>query len=309
MKTSKTTLNLIYSSLFFISINVSADEIADKISACNAALNKDELTSAITISEAILKHAPNHHEGLLCKGRALGAQNNYDAALNTLEMAAKQSKSGFDEILSHIFIGNLHKNNNKNMEAIASYEKSIKICEVEKNDKFKRINLNLIGETHIQNNNLDAALASYLTGSKLAMNDNERADSYERLASSYSALNQHDLAIEYQLKAVLMQQKAGTLDDYADASYILGQTYEKAKEYSNAERSYSKLLQFSKDNGGAYYEAKASYALGKVKAITGNTENAKTILVEALTIARNIGETKLASEIETSLKVLSSQRR
>ena len=309
MKISKTTLTIIYSSLFIMSINVSADEAADKVSACNAALNKGELSSAITISEAILKQVPNHREGLLCKGRALGAQNNYDAALTTLEMAAKQSKSGFDEILSHIFIGNLHKNNNRNMEAIASYEKSIKICEAERNDKFKRINLNLIGETQIKNNNLNAALASYLAGSKLALNDNERADSFERLASTYSALGQHDAAIEYQLKAVLMQQKAGTLDDYANASYTLAQIYEKAKEYGNAEKSFSKLLQFSKDNGGAYYEAKASYALGKIKAITGDTERAKTAMAEALVIARNIGEAKLASEIEISLKELNGQNR
>ena len=309
MKISKNTLTLIYSLLFFMSISSNADETADKVSACNAALNRGDLASAISASDAILKHAPNHREGLLCKGRALGAQNNYDAALNTLEMAAKQSKSGFDEILSHIFIGNLHKNNNKNMEAIASYEKSIKICEAEKNDKFKRINLNLIGEAHLQNNNLNAALANYLAGSKLALNDNERADSYERLASTYSTLGQHDSAIEYQLKAVLMQQKAGTLDDYANASYSLGLIYEKAKEYSNAEKSYFKLLQFSKDNGGAYYEAKASYALGKVKTITGDTERAKTAMTDALAIARTIGETKLTSEIETSLKELNGQNR
>jgi len=309
MNISKTTLTLICSSLFIININASADEVADKISACNAAINKGELTSAITISEAILKQAPNHRDGLLCKGRALGAQNNYDAALTTLEMAAKQSKSAFDEILSHIFIGNLHKNHNKNMEAIASYEKSLKICEAEKNGKFKRINLNLIGEAHINDSNLNAALASYLAGSKLALNDNERADSFERLASTYSALGQHDAAIEYQLKAVLMQQKSGTLDDFANASFTLGQIYEKAKEYGNAEKSYLKLLQFSKDNGGTYYEAKASYALGKVKAITGNTESAKTILANALTVAKNIGETKLASEIETSLNELNNQKR
>lgn len=309
MTTSQNTLILLVISLFFISINVNANELADKVSACDAALNKGDLTGAIIISDGILKQAPNHREGLLCKGRALGAQGQYAAALNTLEMAAKQSKSGFDEIISHIFIGNLHKNNNKNIEAIASYEKSLKICETEKNDKFKRINLNLIGEAHAQNNDLNAALSSYLAGSKLALNDNERADSFEHLAAAYSALDQHDQAIEYQLKAVLMQQKAGTLDKYANASYVLGQTYEKAKEYSNAEKSYSKLLQFSKDNGGAYYEAKASYALGKVKIITGDTERAKTAMTEALAIARNIGESKLASEIETSLNELNSQKR
>ena len=133
--------------------------------------------------------------------------------------------------------------------------------------------------------------------------------SYTHLDVYKRQLGQHDAAIEYQLKAVLMQQKSGTLDDFANASFTLGQIYEKAKEYGNAEKSYLKLLQFSKDNGGTYYEAKASYALGKVKAITGNTESAKTILANALTVAKNIGETKLASEIETSLNELNNQKR
>ncbi len=307
MKILDYTLTLVYSLLFIISINVNANELADKISTCNAALNKGDLASAIVASDAILKQAPNHREGLLCKGRALGGQGQYAAALDTLEMAAKQSTSAFDGIITHIFIGNLHKNNNKNAEAITSYEKSLKICEAEKNDKFKRINLNLIGETQAQNNNLNAALASYSTGSKLAMNDNERADSFERLAATYNALGQHDSAIEYQLKAVLMQQTAGTLDEYANASYVLGKTYENAKEYANAEKAYSKLLQFSKDNGGAYYEAKASYALGKVKAIMGDTDSAKTFLTAALSVAKSIDETNLAAEIETSIKKLSNK--
>jgi tetratricopeptide (TPR) repeat protein len=264
------------------------------------------LASAVSVSDEILKLETNNRDGLLCKGRALGAQGNYSVALNTLEMAEKKSQPGFEKIIANIFIGNLHKNNHKNAEAITSYEKSLKICETEKNDKFKRINLNFIGDTHMQNNDLNAALASYLVGSKLAMNDNERAESFERLASTYSILGQHDAAIENQLKATLMQQKSGTLDEYANASYELGKAYEKAKEYSNAEKTYSKLLQFSKDNGGAYYEAKANYALGRLKAIAGDATNAKTLMSDALKMAKNLGENDLAVEIDASLKNLNN---
>jgi len=300
------TLNSPFILLFFISFNLNAGELADKVSTCTTALSKGDLVRAISVSSDILKAEPNNYDGLLCKGRALGAQGNYSEALSTLELAVNNSQSGLEQIISYIFIGNLQKNSNKNAEAIASYEKSLKICELEKNDKFKRINLNFIGETHAKNNDLNAALASYLAGSKLAMNDNERADSFERLAAIYSALEQHDSAIEYQLKATLMQQKAGTLDEYANASFVLGQTYEKAKEYNHAENTYLKLLKFSKDNGGAYYEAKANYALGQLKAIAGDSANARILMADALKVAKSAGENDLAVEIDASLKKLNN---
>ncbi len=300
------TLIKSFSLLFFISINANAYELSDKIAACTLALNKGDSASAITVSAEILKLEPNNRDGLLCKGRALGAQGKYNEALSALESAEKNTQPGFDEIISYIFIGNLHKDNNKNAEAIASYEKSLKVCELEKNEKFKRINLNLIAEAHTQNNDLNAALTNYLAGAKLAMNDNERADSYERLAATYSALGQHDQAIEYQLKGVLMQQKSGTLDQYADACLALGQIYGKAKDYANAEKTYAKLIQFSKENGGVYYEAKSSFALAQLKVANGDAVNAKSMMADALNLAKNIGESDLAAEIETSLKKLNN---
>jgi tetratricopeptide (TPR) repeat protein len=302
------TLIKYYTLLFFILFNVNtkaiAEEVSDKVAACTLALNKGDFAKAVTVSEALLKLAPNNRDGLLCKGRALGALGKYNEALSALELAEMNTQPGFDEIISYIFIGNLHKDNNKNAEAIAAYEQSLKVCELEKNEKFKRINLNLIAEAQIQNNDLNAALSNYLAGAKLANNDNERADSYERLAATYSVLGQYDSAIEYQLKGVLMQQKAGTLDQYANASSTLGQIYVKAKDYANAEKTYAKLIQFAKDNGGAYYEAKADYDLAQIKALSGDTDGAKAMMTDALSMAKNIGERDLAAEIEASMKRL-----
>ena len=303
-KISTNTLIKLFTILFIISFNAGAQDLSEKAFTCNSALDKGNIASAIVVSDEILQLEPNNRDGLLCKGRALGAQGKYDAALSALEKAAKQSKPGIDEIISYLLIGNLHKENSNNGAAMASYEKSLKVSETEKNDKFKLINYNLMGEVHTQNNDLNAALASYLMGSKLTKNDNERADSFERLGITYSALGQHDLAIEYQLKGMLMQQKSGTLDQFADASLALGKVYANAKEYHQAEKTYAKLIQFAKDNGGAYYEAKASYDLAQMKAASGDTSNAKIIMGDALKLAKNIGDTGLSTAIETSIKKL-----
>jgi tetratricopeptide (TPR) repeat protein len=292
--------------LILLSFNVNADNISDKVSACKQAIEKGNFKASLNLANEILKLEKNNRDGLLCKGRALGAEGNYKEGLNALELAAKNSQVGLDEIIAYIFIANLHKNNQQYGEAIASYDKSLNLSRASKNDKFARINLNFIGDTHVNNHDLNAALTSYLEGSKLAMNDNERAESFERIAATYSALKQQDLAIEYQLKATLMQQKSGTLDDYANASYTLGQAYLSAKEYDAAEKTYAKLLQFSKDNGGAYYEAKASYGVAQVLAAKGEIDNAKNKFAEALKIAKNIGENDLVTEIDASLKKMSN---
>ncbi len=292
--------------LLLLSFNAYSLELSDKVAACNAALEQGDLTTATKAADEALQQQSDHHAALLCKGRVLGAAGKYNEGVNVLELATKTAQPGFEQIINYLLIGSLHKNNQKYTEAIANYEKSLKICESVKDNKFKRVNLNLIGQSHALNGDLNAALSSYLAGSKLANNDNERAENFEYLGATYSALGQHDNAIEYQLKGVLAQQKAGTLDDYANASLALGKVYALAKEYPNAENTYNKLIKFAKENGGAYYEAKANYDLAQMKAASGDAGKAKTMMADALKLAKSIGDTRLATEIETSMNKLAN---
>ena len=308
MKLEKTLSKLFISMFIFtfiLSFNVKAEDISDQLAACTTALKQADLVKAISISENILKTDANNRDGLLCKGRALGAQGNYKEALSALELGANQSKEPFEQIISQLLIGNLHKENKQYAAAIASYNKSLALCLEQKNQKFAHINYNLIGESYTQNGDLNAALASYKTGEKQAMNDNERADSQERLANTYSALGQHDSAIEFQVKAILMQKKSGTLDQYANACLEMGRIYIAAKEYQNAEKTYIKLVQFSQENGGAYYEVKANIGLAQTKLILGDTATAKNLLLASQKTAKNIGADDLSAEINTSLAKLS----
>ena len=298
------TLILIVNSLFLFSLSANANitEVAEKLGECTAALNKGDLNTAVKTSADLLKLDPKNHEGLQCNGRALGVQGKYAEAVSALEASAANTTDGFEQIISYLFLGNLHKNNNKNAEAIAAYEKSIKVCELEKNDKYKRISLNLMAEAQAQNKDFSAALTSYLAGSKLAMNDNERADSFERLASTYKALGQYDQAIEYQIKGVSMQQKAGTLDQYANANLALGDIYIAAKNYANAEKTFANLAKFSNDQGGAYFEAKADVGLAQTKTATGDKTAAKMFVDKAKNIAKDTKDKVLEQEIELTIK-------
>lgn len=304
VKLTQITLLIIVNALFLFSLSATANtaEVAEKLGECNAALSKGDFNKAINSASDLLKIEPKNHNGLQCKGRALGAQGKYVEAVSELESSAANTTDAFEQIIAYLFLGNLHKENNKNTEAIAAYEKSINICAIEKNDKYKRISLNLMGEAQVQNKDLNAALSSNLTGLKLAMNDNERADSLERVAATYKALGQFDLAIEYQLKGVNMQKKAGTLDQYANANLALGDIYIATKDYVNAEKTFVNLAKFSNDQGGAYFEAKADVGVARTKIASGDMAAAKVYVEKAKTIAKNTKDNALAQEIELTTK-------
>ena len=300
------TLIITFISLILISFNIYSDELSDKNTACNAALNKSDFGSAAKLVGEVLKRDANNRDTLICKGRLLGAQGSFDAALITLKQVEALSKESFEHIIGNMLIGNVYKAQQKYADAITSYETSMMAAKASKNEKYIRANHNLIGDAQSRAQDQNAALASYQAGAKLAMNDNERAESFELLASTYKTLAQYDSAIEYQVKAVQMQKLSGTLDQYADANLLLGQMQIAAKDYANADKTLTKFAQFAKDNGGAYYEAKANLYLAQSKVASGDTASARTLLVDARTLAKSVGANDLASEIELAEKKLAN---
>ncbi|MDX1914057.1 MAG: hypothetical protein SFU55_00605 [Methylophilus sp.] len=282
------TLNIFFKVLFLISFNLYAKDFSGQISACNQALDQANAARAVNLADAVLAQDAQHIEALLCKGRAFEALGKNDDAEKTLMLSVQHAKSGFETVIASLVLGNFYKNHDNLAFALTYYQKSLQASQQENNQKFIRIGLNLIGETYYQQKEYQAALKSYEEGAKLALNDNERADSYERLATAYQSMRMLDKAIEYQLKGTLMQKKAGTLDQYAEASLVLGQLFTENKDYPSAEKTYERLLQFSKDNGGDYYAAKTEIYLAQTKLAQGDQATANTLLQEASVIADKI---------------------
>lgn len=296
MKLEK-TLSISFISMILLSFNAYSDDIKSQVSACNQALDQANPSQAIQIADNILKQNNTHADALLCKGRAYSALGQNDEAEKILILAAKNAQAGFDTTIANLVLGNFYKQHQNPDLALASYQKSLASSQQEKNQKFIRISHNLIAEAYTQKHDYNAALNSYQAGSELANNDNERADSFERLASTYQALNQLDNAVEYQLKAVLMQKKAGSLDQYAEASLTLGKLFTQNKDYTSAEKTLQRLLKFSQENGGAYYEAKADLYLAQTKQAQGDKASATLLLQDAKKIAEKIQAEDLIASI------------
>lgn len=301
----KNTLTFKFILLILLNYSSAYAAVPEAVKVCNDAVNKGDATAAISQAEAILNDDAKNHEGLLCKARAQALQNDYQAAQQTFNQALEATNDGFSKVITYILLGNLHQKNTQTDAAIQAYSNSLQICAETGNQTYTRINHNLIGDSYKQAGDLKAAIESYKSSVSVANNDNERADSFGRLAAAYNAVNDHNKAIEFQLKSAVMQQKAGTLTEYAEALLSLGQFQFDAKEYASAKRSYQKLVKLGKDNGGAYYEAKANYKLAETLAADGDKASAKTLMADALALAKKIGAGSLAEEISQAEKKLS----
>jgi tetratricopeptide (TPR) repeat protein len=297
MKLEK-TLSLSFITMILLSLNSYGGDASSQISACNQALDNANPSQAIQIADVLLKQNNTQADALLCKGRALNALGRNDEAEKSLVSAVMNAQPGFNSTVANLILGNFYKQHQRTDSALVSYQKSLASSKLENNQKFMRISHNLIAEAYTQKQDYNAALTSYQAGSELANNDNERADSYERLASIYQALNQLDNAVEFQLKAVLMQKKSGTLDQYAEASLTLGQLFTQNKDYSSAEKTLQRLLKFSQENGGDYYEAKADLYLAQTKQAQGDQASATLLLQDAKKIAEKIQANDLVALIK-----------
>ena len=282
------------------------DVLAENYSAseCNKLLNTGNTTAAIDYSKAMLSLNGSDKDALLCQGRAYYAAKDFNKALVAFDLAEKNSNNDLDKIVAVFLKANASYALNQKDLALASYIKALKQSQMIANKAMERLTLNAIGDISNNDKDYQAALDWYIQGFKLAANDNERGESAEKVAGAYHALNKDDLALEYQIKAYLMHDRVGTPDQYAQSSILLGQYYAIVKNYDNAEKTLNKIIKFANEQGGEYYEAKASYVLAKVELARGDTEKAAKLIEKAKLIAKRTQDAALEKEIEKEIQGL-----
>ena len=280
------------------------DVLAGNYSAseCNKLLNAGNTTAAIDYSKAMLSLNGSDKDALLCQGRAYYAAEDFNKALVAFDLAEKNSNNELDKIVTVFLKANASYALNQKDLALASYIKALKQSQMIANKAMERLALNAIGDISNNDKDYQAALDWYIQGFKLAANDNERGESAEKVAGAYHALNKDDLALEYQIKAYLMHDRVGTPDQYAQSSILLGQYYAIVKNYDNAEKTLNKIIKFANEQGGEYYEAKASYVLAKVELARGDTEKAAKLIEKAKLIAKRTQDAALEKEIEKEIQ-------
>ena len=292
------TLTLVFISLFFNNVYA----ISPEASACNQAFAKGDLKAALAQSTKLPNTNQSDKDVLLCQGRVLSASGDLNAALAAFKLADELSADAFDKTIVALLTGHAYASAKQSDSAIASYQQAIALAISAKNQSFEFMAQNSIGDIYFKAKQYPLALAAYLSSNKLVSNDNERGESNERVALTYHHMNQHDLALEYQIKAFLMLSSVGTLDQYAHSGIELGRYYTLEKSYVSAENILNKIIKLAKEQGGAYYEAQASYMLAKVKVLTGDKAAAQALLEHAKLIAKNTHDNALAEEIDQEMQ-------
>lgn len=281
---------LITLTLLFNILNINNIMAADStVDACQAALAKGQYAQAVSAAE----QATGLPDAWLCKGRAQAASQQLEAAEQSFQHAIKLNPAGVTLISAYMLLGNTQLAQKHTDAALQSYQQAETLSQRAQLKRYEMIAHNLKGEALYANGDFPQALQAFQQGEKLAMNDNERADSYEHEAMAYERLQQLDKAVEYQLKAVMMQKKAGTPDQYAEASLSLGKLFVLQKDYVSAEKTYQRLMDYARDNGGAYYEAKSAIYLAEVKKQNGDAASAAQLLKQAEAIAAEIKDAEL----------------
>lgn len=287
-------------SVLLFSVNAFAltnDELA-----CNDFLQKGEAEKALQQADKILKNNAQSTSALICRGRALNQQGKPELATQAFKQAEASTNDAYDQTVAMVLAGNTLRRLQKNAEAIHEYERAIKTGQ--KYQPLIFMAYTSIGDTHEANNAPDAALAAYQQAQTLSMNDNERGESASKMAAIYVSLKQYDLAVENQVKAFLMMEKAGTLDQFAQASVTLGRDYYLNKNYEVAEKTLNKIIAFAKERGGAFYEAQGSYVLALVKAAQNDKDSAKKLVEYAKKLATETKDQSLLDEIERETKTI-----
>lgn len=295
----------LFAATFLLSLtpfaHAQASAAQDKPELCNRAVDDGDSVKALAFAEDALKQDAGNREALLCKGRALDLAGKYPEALAALQEAEQKSATPIEHMVAFTLTGNVQRDAKHYDEALFSYKQSLKLAEEQKNNAFQRINHNLIGETQTETNRLDDALKSYLAGSDLAANDEEHADNYARIAQTYSSLGKYDQAVEYQVKTVLSEERNGDFNRYAYANIELARIHAKAADYANAEKVLERIVARSKSQGAPFWEAKAYYYLAQDKAATGQSAEAKNLLIQAQQISQKIGADALNKEVSQTL--------
>ena len=276
-------LSFIFSSLCFANLAQANDA-----GTCTDAVRSGDFKTALSIANQLIIKDKSNRAGYVCKGKALAQTGDASGALEAFNQAERLAQTPQEHMTGHTLIGDVHSNAGRLTEAMASFNETLKLSQQTKDQRFERIALNKIGDTHMRMQQPNEALAVYKTGLKMGLNDNERADNYERIAMAYVALKEQDKAIEFYIKANQKNESTGEVERFADGLLALGNLYTQTQSYIQAERTLNQLLSLSKEYSNQYYEAKTYIALTQLKRAAGDAAAADAYHQQAKALAEKI---------------------
>lgn len=241
--------------------------------------------------------AQNTFDGTMCAGRAQQALGENAGARSTFAKAEALAKDKFGSMLAMTFQARAARAVGDSDAALTHYNRSLKLAHEIKAPQGEWANLNEIGQIYQDKKDFTTALGRFKDAYPFASNDNERSESNQLIAAAYHLAGDHDHAIEYQLKSVILEERSGDANQYLNAKLLLAVYAMDGHEYSRANNELSAIIKVSKEVESVYWEARATWQQSRMEKLRGNQDQSNALLKSATDLAEKSGVRSLMEEI------------
>ena len=259
---------------------------------CEKAIQGNNFKAAT--DEAIKLSKDNAFDGEFCLGKVFVNENKLDDGIKQFEKSEKLAQHPADQLLAIMFKGLAYKEKNDLNQAFNVFNTGYETAKLgnSKFVQFERRFLIQMGNIQESLKKHEDAYESYAKSLKASSNDEERAESYDKLARSASHQKYYDRAREYSLKGSVLYKKTGYLGEYAELTLLKAEYEVLDDAYDLAMNTLEELEKLCIDAGGEYYLAKTYIQLHKL-----SKDNKDAYLAKATDVANRIGAKDLLNDI------------
>lgn len=259
---------------------------------CEKAIQGNNFKAAT--DEAIKLSKDNAFDGEFCLGKVFVNENKLDDGIKQFEKSEKLAQHPADQLLAIMFKGLAYKEKNDLNQAFNVFNTGYETAKLgnSKFVQFERRFLIQMGNIQETLEKHEDAYESYAKSLKASSNDEERAESYDKLARSASHQKYYDRAREYSLKGSVLYKKTGYLGEYAELTLLKAEYEVLDDAYDLAMNTLEELEKLCIDAGGEYYLAKTYIQLHKL-----SKDNKDAYLAKATDVANRIGAKDLLNDI------------
>ena len=261
---------------------------------CEKELSKNDYAKAKQEAEKLIDNDP--FSGNFCLAKVFFNENKVSESILLFEKSEKLAQHPANQMLSIIFKGIAYKENNDLKQALSVFTTGYETAKLgnSKFVQFERRFLIQMGDVKERQKDNEKAYEYFAMSLKSSSNDDERAESYDRLAKCAANQGFYDRAREYSLKGSIMYQKSGFLDEFAELTILKGEYEVLDNDYEKGIRTLKDLEELCIEAGGDYFLAKTYLKLYQL-----SKEDKDLYLAKAKEVATRIGANDIIKDINS----------
>jgi len=261
---------------------------------CEKELSNNDYARAKQEAEKLINNDP--FSGNFCMAKVLFSENKAQESIALFEKSEKLAQHPADQMLSIMFKGLAYKENNDLKQSLSIFTTGYETAKLgnSKFVQFERRFLIQMGDVKEKEKDNEKAYEYFAMSLKSSSNDDERAESYDRLAKCAANQGFYDRAREYSLKGSMMYKKSGYLGEFAELTILKGEYEVLDNDYEKGIRTLKELEELCIEAGGDYYLAKTYLKLYKL-----SKEDKDVYLAKAKEVATRIGANDIIKDINS----------